>query len=177
MPIEMFAAEKVRPGEFAPDQHISRKLQMLPTPDGLSHFVMQVSVGDNEAVWKSLPPLDGANRLKAVGGHVDVLARSPDGVDLLFANDFGRGRVMAFAGDSTFHWYQHGMKNVHQRFWEQMLLWLAHKENESDLPVWVSVEPRNFLPRGRAPIRFGAQDPATKKPLPDATFTVEVLTP
>jgi hypothetical protein len=93
------------------------------------------------------------------------------------ANDSGRGRAMAFAGDSTFHWYQHGMKNVHQRFWEQMLLWLAHKENESDQPVWVTVEPRNFVPRARAPIRFGAQDPTTKKPFTDATFTVEVLTP
>jgi uncharacterized membrane protein len=177
LPVMMSAAEILRPGQKAPDQQIPGPLHMRPTKDGLQHFVMQVAAGDNEEVWKRLAPLDGANRLKAAGGQVDILARATESdVSLLFANDRGKSRVMAFAGDSTWRWHLHGQKAIHQRFWEQILLWLAHKESESDQPVWVAVEPRNIAPGGKAPIRFGAQD-AQRNPISDATFTVEVLTP
>lgn len=178
IPVTMSAADIVPRGQKAPDQHIDRDLPMVPTPDGLRHFVMQIAVGDPAAAWKELPPLSGANRLKSKGGFVDVLAESPEPeqAPLLLALDNGRSRTMAFAGDSTWRWYLHGQKASHQRFWEQLLLWLARKEAESDLPVWVKVEPRNFAPRGRVPIVFGAQD-AEKKPIADATFTVDILTP
>ncbi len=83
---------------------------------------------------------------------------------------------MAFAGDSTYLWYTNGYRAVHQRFWEQVLLWLARQENQSDQPVWVAVDPRNISPGGRAPLRFGAQD-SQKQPLSDVSFTVEVVTP
>jgi hypothetical protein len=83
---------------------------------------------------------------------------------------------MAFAGDSTYKWYLRGDRAVHQRFWEQMFLWLAHQENQSDQPVWVAVDPRNIAPGGKAPLRFGAQD-AQKRPVNDVTFAVEVVTP
>jgi uncharacterized membrane protein len=178
IPVLMSTADILAPGEQAPDQQINRKLQMLPTQDGLTHFVMQIAVNDNEETWKRLPPLDGANRLKPINGSVDILARAaePESADLLFATDTGGGRVMAFAADSTWRWRMHGFAAVHQRFWEQMLLWLARKEAETDQPVWAVVEPRNFAPGGRAPIRFGARD-AEKKPIADAAFKVEVLTP
>ncbi|MBX3441412.1 MAG: hypothetical protein KF774_03325 [Planctomyces sp.] len=178
LPVAMSASETLRPGQRSPDQHLDSDLQIVPTPDGLQHFVMQLSVSGNDAAWKQLPPLSGANRLKARGGFVDVLARAgnAEGVDLLFANAVGRGRTMAFAGDSTWKWHLRGHGQMHQRFWEQMLLWLARKELESDQPVWVSVEPRNFAPRSRVPIRFGAQN-AEKQPIADAQFQVEIVTP
>jgi uncharacterized membrane protein len=172
LPVQMGVADIVPRGRSAADQH-------LPGPVRMQHFVMQLGGPgvDNDDVWNRLPPLHGANRLVQTDEFVDVLATAA-GTDngLLFAKDTGRGRVMAFAGDTTFLWYTHGEKAAHQRFWEQMLLWLAHQENQSDQPVWVSVEPRNLSPGAKAPLRFGAQD-AQKQPVEGVSFAVEVTTP
>ena len=35
---------------------------------------------------------------------------------------------MAFAGDSTWHWWMHGFEAAHKRFWRQIVLWLARKD-------------------------------------------------
>jgi uncharacterized membrane protein len=179
IPVQMTVADLLPPGRSAPDQHIPGPIRMQPTREGLQHFVMQLGGpgGDNQAIWDRLPALRGANRLKKTDAFVDVLATAAgSGDDLLFARDTGRGRIMAFAGDTTYLWYQSGERAAHQRFWEQMLLWLAHQENQSDQPVWVAVDPRNISPGGKAPLRFGAQD-AQKQPVSGATFAVEVLTP
>jgi hypothetical protein len=151
---------------------------MEPTREGLQHFVMQIGGLDSDAttVWNRLPPLKGANRLIQKDAFVDVLATAGPDRDLLFARDTGRGRAMAFAGDSTWLWFTHGERAAHQRFWEQVLLWLARQENQSDQPVWVAVEPRNISPGGKAPLRFGAQD-AQKQPVSGVTFAVEVVNP
>ena len=178
IPVQMSTADILRPGQIS-NQQLPGPIRMQPTREGLQHFVMQLGGPgvDNNEIWNRLPPLGGANRLDPKDAFVDVLAVAA-GTErgLLFAKDTGRGRIMAFAGDTTFQWYTHGFKAEHQRFWEQMLLWLAHQENQSDQPVWVSVDPRNISPGGKAPLRFGAQD-AQKRPVAGATFTVEVLTP
>jgi len=179
LPVQMGVGDILPPGRSAPGQHLPAPVRMQPTREGLQHFVMQLGGPgiDNQAIWDRLPPLDGANRLRKTDAFVDVLATAAGtGDDLLFAKDTGRGRVMAFAGDTTYLWYLAGEKAAHQRFWEQMLLWLAHQENQSDQPVWVAVEPRNISPGAKAPLRFGAQD-AQKQPVSGVTFTVEVLTP
>jgi len=179
IPVAMSPADILGPGQSAPDQHLPPPVRMQPTREGLQHFVMQLGGPgiDNAAIWDRLPALQGANRLDAKDAFVDVLA-TVAGSDrgLLFAKDTGRGRIMAFAGDSTYLWHLKGERAAHQRFWEQMLLWLAHQENQSDQPVWVAVDPRNISPGAKAPLRFGAQD-AQKQAIPDATFAVEVLTP
>ncbi|HVJ86685.1 MAG TPA: glutamine amidotransferase [Caulifigura sp.] len=176
IPVQMAVADAV--GRGRPEQHLPPPVNMQPTREGLQHFVMQLAGpdADSETVWNRLPPLLGANRLIKKDAFVDVLATSPGEHDLLFARDTGRGRVMAFAGDSTYLWYLKGERAAHQRFWEQVLLWLAHQENQSDQAVWVSVDPRNISPGAKAPLRFGAQDPQ-KQPITGASFTVEVLTP
>jgi uncharacterized membrane protein len=179
IPVVMGTDQILRPGQSDPNQQLRGPIRMQPTREGLQHFVMQLSGPgvDNSEIWNRLPALGGATKLDPKDAFVDVLAVAA-GTErgLLFAKDTGRGRIMAFAGDTTFQWYTHGFKAEHQRFWEQMLLWLAHQENQSDQPVWVSVEPRNISPGGKAPLRFGAQD-AQKRPVPGATFSVEVLTP
>jgi uncharacterized membrane protein len=179
IPVEMGSDQVVRAGQPDPNLHLPPPVRMQPTREGLQHFVMQLGGpgADNQAAWDRLPPLRGANHLRATNRFVDILATAAGtGEDLLFARELGRARIMAFAGDTTFLWYTHGYQAEHQRFWEQMLLWLAHQENQSDQPVWVAVDPRNISPGAKAPLRFGAQD-AQKQPVEGVTFAVEVLTP
>lgn len=178
IPVQMDSGDVPRAGRPSANQQLAPPVKMQPTREGLQHFVMQIGGLDSDAatVWNRLPPLKGANRLKQKDAFVDVLATAGQDRDLLFARDTGRGRAMAFAGDSTWLWFTHGERAAHQRFWEQMLLWLAHQENQSDQPVWVAVDPRNIAPGGKAPLRFGAQD-AQKQPMSGVTFTVDVVNP
>jgi hypothetical protein len=104
------------------------------------------------------------------------LAQSEDGKPLLVAHDVGRSRVAAFAGDTTWQWVTiNDDLDAHQRFWRQMVLWLSHKEDDRDLPVWVRVDPKNFAPGQTVPIEFGAR--VDGQPVDDATFEVEVTSP
>jgi hypothetical protein len=172
----MSPAEALPPGQVDPARHHIRNLQMVPARDGLRHYLMQIAPRDNEQVWRSLPPLGGANRLEAKSEHVDILAQSDDEIPLLFASDTGRARVVAFAADDTYRWWTYGHEDVHQRFWQQLMLWLAHKDLDADAPVWVRIDPRNFAPGAKVPMSFGARD-AEKQPITDAEFQVDVLCP
>jgi uncharacterized membrane protein len=176
LPVLTAPGDALPPGRVDPSRHYTEQIRMLPAPDGLRHFVMQLSSRDNTELWRSLPPLGGANRLEAKNEAVDILAESPEGVPLLFAHETGRGRVAAFAGDDTYRWYLHGFEEVQQRFWQQLVLWLARKEEDADAPVWVRVEPRNFPQGGTVPIEFGARN-AQGEPISDAEFEVHVHSP
>jgi len=56
---------------------------------------------------------------------------------LLVAHNFGDGRVMAFAGDSTWRWWMQGYESAHKRFWRQIVLWLAKKDQAQEGNVWI----------------------------------------
>lgn len=176
LPVLMQPVPELPPGEVVPERHYNRSLQMMPAPDGLRHYLMQIAPRDNERTWAALPPLGGATRLEEKNDTIEVLAQTPDEIPLLFATDTGRGRVVAFAGDDTFRWYLHGFRDVHQRFWQQLILWLARKEHDSDSPVWMRIDPRNFAPGAKVLIVFGARD-EQKQPLTDAQFQIEVQRP
>jgi len=176
LPVEMSPAEAIPDDATNPDAHYERRLQMLPTRSGaLQHYVMNIDPRDNAAAWEDLPPLLGANRLSPKL-TADVLAVTPDDIPLLIAADTGRARTMAFAADSTWLWHMHGYTDIHQRFWQQLILWLARKELEGDQPVWVQVEPRNYAPQAEVTATFGARD-ENGQPVADARFTVTVTGP
>ncbi len=176
LPVLMSPSETLQPGQVDPTRHHNRSLQMIPAPDGLRHYLMQIAPRDNDRIWRTLPPLGGATKLVEKSANVELLAMSPDEVPLLFATDTGRARVVAFAADDTYRWYTHGHEDVHQRFWQQLILWLARKELDTDSPVWVRIDPRNFAPGASIPVTFGARD-AQRQPIADAEFKVEVLKP
>lgn len=177
LPVAMSADQLVPPGQDPPSsQFIPGPIQMLPGPDGRAHYLMQLGP-NNEQLWRSLAPLKaGANRLTPRTSGVNVLAMTAAREPLLLGWDTGLNRVLAFGVSDTWRWWTHGNSAAHQRFWEQLLLWLARMEKVSDSPVWVRVSPRNFAPGERAVATFGAQDDQ-QRPLADARFTVEVLSP
>lgn len=183
-PIAAFLPVEMRGGAISPQNaldpnfHINQPLQMLPTRDGIRHYVMQLAPADqNAAVWRSLPPLEGANRFTLrPGGLTEVLAQAEDGIPLLVAQPVGNARVLAFAGDTTYLWYTSGHEAAHQRFWRQVILWLTRKELDTDQPVWILAEPRNVSPGQRGTFTYGARD-EKGAPVIDANFEIEVLKP
>ncbi len=176
LPVILDPREIQGEGAIAKDLHYEQDLQMLPTESGLRHFLMRLTNGDNLAAWKRLPPLLGANKLRKKNAFVEVLARSTDDVPLLFSLETGRSRSLAFAGHSTWRWWMYDFRDQHQRFWRQMILWLARKEFDSDQPVWARVSPRNFNQGAKVQIDFGARD-ELGNPLTDVDFQTKVIDP
>ncbi|MDA0281835.1 MAG: glutamine amidotransferase [Planctomycetota bacterium] len=176
MPVLLDKQEIQGEGPISADLHIERDLQMVPTASGLRHFVMRLTNGDNDLAWKQLPPLLKANKLRKKNALVEVLAESTDKVPLLFALETGRSRSLSFAADSTWRWWMRDFREQHQRFWRQMILWLARKEFESDQPVWARVTPRNFNQGSSIPIEFGVRDD-DGNPVSGVTFQTRVISP
>lgn len=180
LPVTMQGLEVQDDNEISMDLHLEGDLQMLPTEEGERHFLMRLSSQNNRARWSALPPLRGANKLRRRNAFVEVLAESEEGkVPLLFAAESGRGRVLSFAGDTTHRWYHYDdadFREVHQRFWRQVILWLARRELDTTQPVWVRVDPRNFSPGSSVPIEFGARDDDGNA-ITDVDFDVRVIGP
>jgi len=138
---------------------------------------MQLASRDrNASVWAELPPLEGANRFRTLKPGAQVLAENEAHQPLLVAKDFGLGRVLAFAGDSTWRWWMTGYEVPHRRFWRQTILWLARKDESSEGKVSIVLDQRRFAPGARVEFTAMAHTPEGEI-IPDATFTADVLTP
>jgi len=163
--------------ELRSDLHLLGKLQMLPTTIGLRQSLLQLAPGEqNRAAWAQLPPLEGANRFAGVQPGAVVLAETQEKAPLLVAREYGRGRVLAFAGDTTWKWWLAGHQALHKRFWRQSVLWLARKDETAENRVWVKLDQRRFRPGSRVEFSAGAETPEGE-PLPDAVLQAEIMAP
>lgn len=178
LPIRIDRFERQNFGEAVrPDLHLPGSVHMLPTPLGRLQSLLQIAPADKlESAWASLPPLDGANRFVGLKPGAQVLAAGDRGEPLLVAKDFGRGRTLAFAGDSTWHWWLRGFQDLHRRFWRQTILWLARKDETHEGNVWVALDRRRYAPGERVEFTAGAKA-ADGTPITDAAITAEVLLP
>ncbi|HEV3006729.1 MAG TPA: hypothetical protein VGX78_19825, partial [Pirellulales bacterium] len=181
LPVEIGRLERQNFGEkIRDDLHISGRVRMNPTRDGASQYLMLLATRgqDNRAAWAQLPPLDGANRFAGVKrqGRTLVLAESDQKQPLLVAGEWGNGRVLAMAGDSTWHWWMEGHEAAHKRFWRQVVLWLARKDQSSEGNVWIRFEKRRFRAGSKVEFTLGANSPQGE-PLADATFDAEIELP
>jgi hypothetical protein len=133
---------------------------------------------ESAAIWGRLPPLEGANKfLKLSPGAVTLAdADGDENKPLLVTHNYGNGRVLAFAGDSTWHWWMRGFEAAHKRFWRQIVLWLARKDQTAEGSVWIRLDNRRFWPGDRVEFTAGAQTPHNE-PVSDAEFKVEVIVP
>lgn len=151
--------------------------RMVPTDLGLKRFVMQLAPAEkNRARWEALAPLLGATRLTPKHELVEVWAQTRAGEPLLLAAEIGRARVVAFGGDTTYQWVLHGQGEEHQRFWRQMILWLARKEADDSQGVWVRIDPRNYIPGATVGLECGARD-AQGQPLEGVTYYIDITDP
>lgn len=179
LPIEMSRFERQSSDPLSPinvDLHLEPE-EGLPMRPVRPHPITRLaSDEENQELWQRLPPLAGANRLRSVKDTAQILAESPGGDPLLIAGDYGRGRSLAFAGDSTFRWWQGGYQAAHKRFWRQVILWLAGREEDDRSDVWVKLPQRRFPPGMEVPFTAGANS-AAGDPIADAELQVELITP
>jgi hypothetical protein len=117
-------------------------------------ITMIADASQNQQRWGELPPLLGANKLVAKDTG-RVLLASPGGDPLLVAGDYGAGRVLAFAGDSTWRWRREGFATELQRFWRQSILWLSHRDEQKHHDIWVQIPQRRVQPGMDVPVYVG----------------------
>ena len=178
LPVAMDVRERQRPGDpIRSDVQLRGPLRMQPAkPLGERHYLMALAEGPERAlIWEKLPPLDGANRLGRPKPTAQVLAETSEQQPLLVVHEAG-GRTMALAADSTWHWWMEGFEPQHRRFWRQVILWLARKDEATEGNVWVKLAQRRFGPRGRVDFTAGALSPQGT-PLADAQYAAEVIRP
>ena len=137
-------------------RHWQKPLRMLPAQ---RHYITNLAstASENDALWQSLEPLTGANRFDRLHPQAAVLAQSEADVPLLLARGYGDGRVLAFAGDSTYGWAMHGQVDAHRRFWRNAILWLAGKDEDDKDSVWIDLAQRRFNPGGRVEFTTGVR--------------------
>lgn len=177
LPIEFNRLERQNFGEkVREDLHVPGPLKMIPTPTGLRQYLMKLTSGDNEAAWRQLPSLTGANRFSGLKPTATLLAESPNKQPLLVATEHGAGRVLAFAGDSTWRWWMQGHEAEHKRFWRQVILWLARKDQSDEGAVWIELAQRRYAPGSRVEFTAGAKT-AQGEPITDAQFEAKVQLP
>jgi len=136
--------------------HLRGPLAMRPDPRFGGISILRL--GDNEAAtkgaWEKLPALAGANRLGKLVPTAKPLAVTAGGEPLLVAREYGAGRVLAFAVDSTWRWAMQGAAEAHRRFWRQLVLWLARKDGTENDSLWVRLAQRRIPPG--TPLEFDA---------------------
>jgi len=103
-----------------------------------------------------------------------VLAETPEDIPLLVAGAYGKGRVLAFAGNTTIRWWQFGRQSEHRRFWRQCVLWLASREDLAKHDVWIKLDQRRYNPGSVIAFTAGATSP-TGEVITDANFRAEIV--
>ncbi|MCI0362072.1 MAG: glutamine amidotransferase [Planctomycetaceae bacterium] len=132
---------------------------------GDPHSITRLTSGaGNVALWRSLPPLNWANKFAGVkqapGVGVLLEGPPPEKRPLLVSGEFSRGRTLAFAGESTWLWPLAGLEKEHRRFWRQVILWLVRRDDLNRDDVWIRLEQRRFNPGSRVQIAAGARTAA-----------------
>ena len=105
-----------------------------------------------------------------------MLAESPEQIPLLVAGEYGGGRVLAFAGDSTWQWWRQGLSTTHRRFWRQVVLWLARRDDLTRNDVWIDLPQRRFPVGSRMAFTAGART-AMGDVIPNARLSATLTGP
>ncbi len=180
LPVKMDRLERQKPGSpISKDLHLLGPVKIRPTQLGLSNYCLRLAPtpGESASLWNELPPLkEGANKFSGWKPGALVLAESEQKQPLLVAHTVGDGRVLAFAGDSTWHWWLRGYETAHKRFWRQIVLWLAKKDEATEGNVWIKLSQRRFTPGQRVECTVGAQGPSGE-PVANASFQAEIESP
>lgn len=168
LPVEMSAADE-REGD----------VKLALTDRGKAHFLLRLADNpqENQAVWRDLILRGGVSHMGKVKNQVGAaLLRSEAGDDILVEGNYGAGRTLAFAGDTTYLWVRPPKGDqYHERFWRQLVLWLARQE-ETEGNVWVKPDVRRLAAGGRLGFGAGVRGKGGID-LKDARFDAKVIGP
>ena len=140
------------------DRHIAGPLTIIPKVDSSVTYLAPDQ--QNLDRWRSLKPLLGANRFdqQQLKDTAVVLAESQGGDPLLVQSGFVEGRVLAFAGDTTYRWWRYGQQDAHKKFWRQSILWLARRDQRQANAIWLNLAQRRFRAESRITFETGLAD-------------------
>lgn len=163
LPVEMRQGD----GQIEPEGGV----KIVPNPLGLDEYVLRIAPDRAlaQALWESVPPISGTNRLTPkLAGRVWALTAT--GEPLVVALELGRGRTLAFGGE-TWPWYRYSeqSRQVHLNFWRNAILWLAHKEDEGENQVRLELDRRRVALGQRLDVAASARD-AKGQAMPDVEF-------
>ncbi|OAI45881.1 hypothetical protein AYO44_02480 [Planctomycetaceae bacterium SCGC AG-212-F19] len=176
---------QILPVDLTGKDQVPGTIRIVPTKEGLDRYVMRLGddVAKTQAAWEQLK-LNEITRMGKRKPDATVLAWANDagsGEPVLVSRQHGEGRVLAFAGDTTWQWRNVGLPQttegiqLHGRFWKQVALWLA-KQEEAAGAVWVKPDARRLPATAKQGINVGLRS-KTGVDLADATFTVKVIDP
>ncbi len=154
-------------------------IALARTEAGKEHYLLRLADDprENDDAWDHRLKLYGGLSYmgKPKGKTGAVLLRSAAGDDVLVAGEAG-GRSIAFAGDTTYLWVRPpDGDRYHQRFWRQLVLWLAHQE-KAESKLWVKGDPRRVEAGRRIGFSAGIAG-KDGRDLPGATFGAKVTGP
>ncbi|MDR3181299.1 MAG: glutamine amidotransferase [Planctomycetaceae bacterium] len=180
-PVELHKADRQQlDAPIRTDIHWSAEepMPMIPTAEGLRHFALRLDAETqkNAERWQQLPGLLGANRFDRVKAGAAVLAEGTGGERLLVMQMFGLGRVLAFAGDSTYRWRLAGFSEEHKLFWRQIIFYLAKMESGINGDCWITLENDRLMLGDTAKFRVFLKTPEGEN-VKDFQAKVTVLKP
>jgi len=173
LPLELGPAERQNFGDPPrTDMQLPGPLKMVPIVGSLGvHPILQLKDNPQQtlAAWRSLPALDGANRFlpNRLKPNAQVIAQS-DGQPawpLAITGAWGNGRTLALAIDSTWRWQMEGHGSLLRRFWRQVILWLAKKDDVQGQSVWIRLDQRRYQRGSRVRFTFGVPQNKAEAPL------------
>ncbi len=164
----------IRPGDGQNEP--AEGLKVLANEQALDEFVLQLGPtrAESRRLWDALPPIPGANRFSRVKAAAILLARTPSGDALMAGLGVGKGRALAFGGE-TWVWARAGdeARAAHRKFWRQAILWLAHKEDEGQGQIKLLLDHRRVAVGQKVEMAVAARG-AKGEPMPDAKFETSV---
>jgi uncharacterized membrane protein len=172
--------EKLLPVDLSVQGQLEEDRKMVPTADGLRKYGYLLRMSeekDPRAAWERLPELEGLTVLRpSRKGIESVLAESNRGEPILVTQNYGKGRVLAFAGDTTYRWIiDPETQKLHSRFWRQMVIWLARQE-DAEGSVWLKPDTRRLPARSDLGFSVGVRSKGGVD-LKDGSYKVEVTGP
>ena len=179
-PVQLWAVDR-QPldGPIRQDIHWQGTIPVTPTERGRVHYVLRFDPhpARNAERWQALPPIEGANKLGNLKGGATLLAKGTDDNQRLIVSQlYGKGRVLAFAGDSTYRWQLAGFTEEHRLFWRQVILWLAKMDGVMDGDCWISVDNSRLMPGEPVEFQVLMQSP-TGEEIPRMKGTAIVVNP
>lgn len=139
-----------------------------------------------EAAFKALAPLTGMNELLGARDGAQVLLEHPEHKSgrgerspVLTVGSFGRGRTLAFATDTSWHWSmptagKGGDSSVYDRFWDRAVRFLT-RDPLLD-PARVGTDRESYAPEASMLVELLARD-ESYRPLANADVTLRVVGP
>jgi len=186
LPVDMEAGRDDRYTE-------GEKFRWKITEQGWTHPIMQIDPDPkkNREIWESMPEFNGFNHVLRAKPHATVLAVHPFRKTIygpcvqLAVQQYGKGRTMAFATDTTAGWGEEfeekwgtGDDNEYfRKFWQNAVRWVgAYQLKVPNSPVIAATDAVRYLPGDRVEISASVVD-ENYEPALGTTVTAQITLP